>query len=84
MRLSTSVYAAFLSTACAYPGMAGLMSELLQTPSKAMPLPGDLAKGATTDVGKTIKDCLEGKQGCESDEKKVCHTTRTLLKASAD
>jgi hypothetical protein len=77
MRLIHSVACALAGIAHAYPGMGGLMQAITErstAPAVPMPLPGDLSKGATTDVGGKIRDCLQGKPVCENTAKKASST----------
>ncbi|RDW82843.1 peroxidase-2 [Coleophoma cylindrospora] len=71
MKLTTYLLCATAGTAVAYPGMGNLMAELSKRAAAAPADPtiemiGDLVQGATTPVGKEVKDCLLGNQACQN------------------
>lgn len=64
----------FCSLALAFPGMQDLFNEITsrQSSSGTSQLIGDLTDGATTTVGRRVRDCITEGSSCELQARKVC------------
>ena len=69
--LAATAAATMVDFSFAYPGMRNMASEIKQAVKDKRDEPvemiGDLAKGATTPVGKLIQSCLLGEIDCYDD-----------------
>jgi hypothetical protein len=76
MKKTLLLASSLVATVIAYPGMKNVMPDIRnlarQAPQEPVEMIGDLAtQGATTAVGHTVQDCLEGKIDCYDDTPKV-------------